>query len=199
MGTIVVGGIKWEISNSSCSILRDGRSLPIVKSMDEWRMHCKNGEPCCCAYDFDDKNIEKFGLIYNPYVLLVADDFSPNGTRIPTRSDWDQLLCNLGGNDPIDKNTPSPCLVKMKAEKGWLGKMNGTNESGFNALPGGDLFIGKEFRDKGYGVVWWTLDFHKPHITQYDKNKFKFHEGSIDDLQSPSAIYSGCYIRLIQI
>ena len=76
--------------------------------------------------------------------------------------------------------------------------MNGTNESGFNALPGGDLFIGKEFRDKGYGVNWWTIEFNEPHITQYDKNKFKFHDTGAEIFNGPRGAMSGNYIRLIR-
>lgn len=199
METIQIGNIEWSTTNVSLTTFNDGSPIAMAKNMEEWNALCKAQKPCCCAYDFDDKNVKKFGLIYNPFVIIEADRFCPAGWQIASRADWDALLESLGGNIPKDKNTPSEAIVKLKAEKGWLSKMNGTNESGFNALPGGDLFIGNSFRDKGYGIVWWSAEFHQPHITQYDKNKFKFHEGTKEEgLKSPNGWNSGAYIRFVK-
>jgi uncharacterized protein (TIGR02145 family) len=198
METITIGGIEWSTANSSNIKMKNGGVIALAKSMEEWQSFCLNKQPCCCAYDFDEKNVAKYGHIYNAYVVAEGDNFSPDGFRIPSRNDWNNLLDALGGNISIDKNTPSPCLAKLKAVKGWLGKMNGTNESGFNALPGGDLFIGKEFRDKGFGVSWWTVEYNVPHITQYDKNKFKFHDTGAEIFNGPKGAMSGKYIRLIR-
>ena len=45
--------------------------------------------------------------------------------------------------------------VKMKAAVGWLGG-NGTNESGFSALPGGERNINGSYFVAGIHGYWWS-------------------------------------------
>jgi len=205
MKFISIGAINWGVSNLAVTAMKDGSELPLVTSFEEWKTLSADRKPCCCAYDFDPKNQKKFGLLYNPFAIENIQDIIPDGTRLPARADWDDLLERLGGNVPLDKQSPSACLLALKSEKGWRRQyvqgmstdMNGDNTSGFNALPGGDLFIGSSFREKGFGSVWWTSEYHKPHITQYDKHVFCFQTSQgISDAADGSC--SGAYIRLVQ-
>ena len=45
---------------------------------------------------------------------------------------------------------------KMKSTTGWDDNGNGTNSSGFNALPGGTRFSSGSFYDLGSSGYWWS-------------------------------------------
>lgn len=196
MEVVKINSQIWASENLKAELFSNGEGIVKAKNMQDWIDVCNARKPCCCAYDFKDANISKYGLLYNKYVITNEKTIAPEGFRVPTKNDWDILIEGLGGI--------VECLSKMKSTKGWLkvgwDAMNGSNESGFNATPGGDLFhIGTQFRDEKYGVLWWTEDGFTPHITQYDKKKFRFHDSqpSFRDNVDTKPDKSGKYIRLI--
>jgi uncharacterized protein (TIGR02145 family) len=68
---------------------------------------------------------------------------------VPTTSEWNTLISNLGGSSIAGDK------LKEAGNIHWLSPSNGNNCSGFNALPGGDRFIGK-FKSIGKKAAWWT-------------------------------------------
>lgn len=44
----------------------------------------------------------------------------------------------------------------MKSNSGWFGNFNGTNASGFDALPGGARYQNGLFYDAGAMGYWWS-------------------------------------------
>ena len=211
MNFVKIGNLEWCSEDARFTQMSNGDIFPIAKNIEEWNSYCLNDEPCCCAYDFNEKNSKKYGLIYNVHVVFQAETIVPEGTRLATYADWLDLIESLGSNIPIDKHSQSEALLKLKSEKDWSGKINftypltGTNESGFSAIPGGvlisDSINGSQFLEKGKGAHWWTSDFAHPHITPYDNNKFKFHP-PIDpeiyvDLKK-SNFKEGRYLRLVK-
>ncbi len=89
----------------------------------------------------------QFGRFYNWKDALTA---CPPGWRLPVGNDWDILAEKLGGQ--------STCGKKLKSTTGWLDNGNGTNESGFNALPvGGYYFINDStIMRVGQSTVFWS-------------------------------------------
>ncbi len=75
-----------------------------------------------------------YGYYYRWDAALKA---SPQGWHLPTDAEWTTLINYLGGNNVAGN--------KLKTTTDWNLK-NGTNESGFNALPA----------DSYYGGVWGT-------------------------------------------
>lgn len=212
MNFVKIGKHEWCTEDARFILTQSGDPIHIAKSIQEWDSYCLNDEYCCCAYDFDDRNIKKYGLIYNVHCVNQAQSVIPEGTRLASYNDWCDLIESLGSNIPKDKYSQSEVLLKLKSEKGWAGKiaftnpLNGTNESGFSALPGGllksDMFSGTQFVDKGQGVSWWTSDFACPHVSAYDKNKFGL-DAQADTSQffdlKKSSYKSGRYMRLIKL
>jgi uncharacterized protein (TIGR02145 family) len=79
------------------------------------------------------------------YNWKTAINACPNGWRLPSDNEWQELADLAGGNEKAGKH--------LKAKSGWE-KGNGKDTYGFAALPGGMLgginnYIGK------YGH-WWT-------------------------------------------
>lgn len=116
------------------------------------------------AYDDKESNRKEFGLLYT---LEAAKKACPSGWHLSTDSEWSMLVTQFGGMDKAGE--------ALKSVSGWAEDGNGTNSSGFNALPAGirrnNLYevmgvqgfwrtstpTGKE------GKVWlWDMSFAKP-------------------------------------
>lgn len=86
------------------------------------------------CYDDNVNNCTKYGRLYKQEIAKTA---CPNGWHLPTTSEWNALMNEVGG-----------CLfvarLKLRAAEGWFnGK--GTDDYGFSALP-----AGKRLRDGSY-------------------------------------------------
>jgi uncharacterized protein (TIGR02145 family) len=93
----------------------------------------------------DPSDIANYGHLY-PW--RAACQVSPNGWRLPSYNEWQELINYLGGEELA--------AIKMKSISGWR-ENDGTNESGFSALPGGyrDSFRGNIYA-VGWDAGWWT-------------------------------------------
>jgi uncharacterized protein (TIGR02145 family) len=98
---------------------------------------CKHKEDCgYWVYDYEGKKIQEaietrcyktYGVLYS---TLDTKNICPAGWHLPSKDEWFTLLNNLGGIDAAG--------IKLKSASGWSNSTIGsTNESGFNALPGG--------------------------------------------------------------
>ena len=97
------------------------------------------------AYDDDESNRDKLGLLYT---WEAAKKACPKGWHLATDSEWSILVNVFGGTDEAGK--------ALKSKKGWNEDGNGTNSSGFNALPGGQRSSGGGYRNLGYFAFWWS-------------------------------------------
>ena len=96
------------------------------------------------AYDDKESNRKELGLLYT---WEAANRACPNGWHLATDSEWSMLVTKFGGTDKAGE--------ALKSVSGWKEDGNGTNSSGFNALPAGIR------RNNGYDVLgimgfWWT-------------------------------------------
>jgi uncharacterized protein (TIGR02145 family) len=96
------------------------------------------------AYGDRDSNRKELGLLYD---WEAAKKACPNGWHLSTDSEWSTLVNQFGGTDKAGK--------ALKSVEGWSEEGNGTNSSGFNAVPAG------VYRNNRYEWVdlfgfWWT-------------------------------------------
>jgi uncharacterized protein (TIGR02145 family) len=147
---IEIGQQIWMLENLDVSHYRNGDSIPEVKTKEEWHAAGDKGLPVWCYYENVKSNGEKYGKLYNWYAINNSRGLAPEGWHIPDIEEWMQLDNYLGRNE---------AGIKLKNTSDWNSDKNGSNESGFTALPGG-------FRDhhgtctkKGdYGIWWCAVD-----------------------------------------
>ncbi|MFC5407809.1 FISUMP domain-containing protein [Larkinella bovis] len=96
------------------------------------------------AYDDNENNRKVMGLLYT---WEAAKKACPNGWHLPTDSEWAMLVNQFGGMDRAGE--------ALKSVKGWSEDGNGTNSSGFNALPGGIRRKGS-YHVLGFFGFFWT-------------------------------------------
>lgn len=201
---ITVGESGGTNETSSFTDPRDGKTYKTVKIGNQWWMAENLAylpevypptsssliEPRYYVYEYtgsdvttaqQQPNYTTYGVLYN---WAAAKAACPPGWHLPTDAEWKQLEMALGmtqaqadaiGYRGTDQGT------QMKATTGWYNNGNGTNTSGFSALPGGNLErSGGFFGYVGHGGIWLsstetstngvlyrTLDFKDSKVCRY--------------------------------
>ena len=146
--TITIGKQVWSTKNLDVSTFRNGDSIPEAKSIEEWNAYTQAEEPAWCYYENDVSNGIKYGKLYNFYAVADNRGLAPNGFHIPSDKEWKKLSDYLGGEDKAG--------AKMKSKEGWDENGNGTNSSGFSALPGGFINNSGFYDYIGFATFWWS-------------------------------------------
>ncbi len=153
-GSVKIGNQIWTTKNLDVDHYRNGDVIPEVKDPQEW---AKLTTGAWCYYHDTSSSGDIYGRLYNWYAVNDQRGLAPKGYHIPSKEEWLELVKYLGG--------PYDAIQKMKNNKGWAGEslfgienpdQQGTNESGFGALPGGVRAV-----DGGYYFVdsdgeWWS-------------------------------------------
>lgn len=124
--SLVIASLSFLLSACSESFTdpRDGRSYDVVKIGNlTWMAENLNyaTEASACP-DGDSRNCKRLGRLYS---WAEAKTVCPEGWRLPTKSDFAELLARSNAGEAL------------KSRDGWFKKGNGTDEFGFNALPAG--------------------------------------------------------------
>lgn len=146
--TVTIGTQIWMTENLSVDNFRNGDPIPQAKTRKEWKKAGDEGKPAWCYYDNDPANGAKYGKLYNWYAVNDPRGLAPTGYHIPTEKEWNVLTDYLGGKNVAGK--------KIKSTNGWNPNGNGTNKSGFSALPGGHGYDDGSFGFVGVVGCWWS-------------------------------------------
>ena len=165
--TVQIGTQTWMAENLKTTRYNDGYQIPNVIDNSEWiALHTG-------AYRWYNNDAatykNMYGALYNWYTVSTGM-LCPTGWHVPSDAEWKQLEMALGmtqaeadswgGEDygAIGRGTDQG--TQMKTTTGWndwAGRDgNGTNTSGFSALPGGDTGWYGEFELAGLCTSWWT-------------------------------------------
>ena len=110
-------------------------------------------------YANNPSNGNIYGGLYTWETALIV---CPNGWHLPSDNEWKTLEMELGmsqseadsgGDRGNDKGE------KLKFTSGWNNNGNGTNSSGFSALPGGRINNGS-FSNLGSYGGWWSSSYY---------------------------------------
>ncbi|MFM7328435.1 MAG: fibrobacter succinogenes major paralogous domain-containing protein [Bacteroidota bacterium] len=146
--SIVIGSQLWVACNLASGHFRNGDSIPLVESDEEWEALGEAHKPASCFYRNDPSMASTYGRLYNWYAVCDPRGLAPQDWRIPSVEDWKTLLSAIGGGHTAGR--------RLKDRLGWNNNGNGNNESGFNARPGGGRGAFGSFLDLGDYGNWWT-------------------------------------------
>jgi uncharacterized protein (TIGR02145 family) len=148
--TTLIGSQIWMSENLNSSKFRNGDKINEAKTIEEWNSACQNKQPVWCYYDNDPSNGTNFGKLYNWYAVTDSRGLAPKGWHVPNNKEWIILENHLGGASYAGK--------KLKSQSGFKWDGNGSNSSGFTALPGGQRFSSGTFLSKNANAYWWCSD-----------------------------------------
>jgi uncharacterized protein (TIGR02145 family) len=147
--TVQIGTQLWMAENLRTTKYQNGQAIPYINNKTSWAQLTTGAFN---YYDYNSAYDCPYGKLYNWYAVENANKLCPSGWHVPTLSEWNQLFSFLGG--------ASQSMIKLKTSGTtyWTAptNVNGSNSSGFSALPGG---IGSPDGSHGYlnwDALWWT-------------------------------------------
>jgi uncharacterized protein (TIGR02145 family) len=149
--TVMIGNQNWMAENLQVKNFQNGDAILNVTTEKEWEKAGKENKPAWCYYNFDS-SYRDYGKLYNWYAVNDVRGLAAQGWHIPAENEWAKLITTLGGK--------KEALIKMRTAKGWSANTEGSNTSGFGALPGGCCTYGGTFgaiKNIGY---WWSSTPH---------------------------------------
>lgn len=201
--SVTIGGQVWMDKNLDVSTFRNGDPIARAQSFEEWRKAIREKKPAWCYYHVGYSKLKKhgnpesgkYGKLYNYYAITDPRGLAPKGWKVPEYDDW-QALMNFVGDKVLGKD------VDLKSKEGWgygfegtkgnehiFPDMNGTNSTGFNALPGGyrgAYSNGSDFDRIGTECYFWINNSHP------EDNSLGFHTTFIRDSNINSITYDWC-------
>ncbi len=191
--SVAIGKQVWMQNNLNVTFFRNGDVISEAKTKEDWITAGKQGKPAWCHYDNDPKNDEKYGKLYNWHAVSDPRGFAPVGWKIPNFEDMNLLDTYLWGDVGLKLKNDSGwnswnVEERCKACIGWTEDQkklkkcpscnnkgvrisktnsgNGTNSSGFSALPGGFRNSIGEFEKLGQQCYLWSST---PQYTLYGR------------------------------
>jgi len=141
-------GKVWMLKNLSISEFRNGEPIPYV-NQEGWKDIPKYVAAHCTVLDSSALEFE-YGQLYNWYAVIDPRGLAPEGWHVPTLEEWQELI-NCNGGNVVAGNK-----LKEAGTAHW-NSGTGTNESGFNALPGSRRIPMPDER-LGEVAVFWTAE-----------------------------------------
>ena len=144
MNTIRINLQEWAAEDLKVTKFRNGDDIPLVTDNEKWT------ELETAAYCISPNG----HYLYNWYAVNDPRGLAPEGFHVPTDDEWTELTNFLGGS--------SVAGAKMKASPSDTPSWDGTNSSGFSALPGGvRSYYGGNFYDVSDLGLWWSSSAYR--------------------------------------
>lgn len=181
---VTIGRQVWMAENLSVATFRNGDTIPEAKTRAEWNRAAAQRKPAWCYYNNDSTLGAVYGKLYNWFAVVDPRGLAPAGWHVPSAEEWLQLRDYLGGKR-------SNAGQQLKSTTGWNKMGNGTNVTGFTALPGGGRSAGvlinqnEGFLALGTSGFWWSSNRYKSTsdrfvflLTTGKKAKYHWDDGS---------------------
>jgi len=145
--TVNISKQVWMASNLNVTHFLNGDIIPQATTDEEWAAAAKEGKPAWCYYNNDTAKAG-YGKLYNYYAIIDKRGIAPKGFHVPTVANYQELVRFLGGIHAA--------AFKLKNVSSWASRGNGSNTSGFSAIPGGNRVTGGKYMELGVRSYFWT-------------------------------------------
>ncbi|MBF0586532.1 fibrobacter succinogenes major paralogous domain-containing protein [Prosthecochloris sp. N3] len=147
--SVTIGPQTWMADNLDTGRYRNGDPVRHARTEEEWHDALSRGEGAWCFYANRETNRTRHGRLYNWYAVNDPRGLAPEGWRIASDHDWQQLTDHLGGALKAGGHLKSPT--------GWNRPNTGADNSTlFGALPAGSRNCLGSFYGKGRYAYFWT-------------------------------------------
>ena len=197
--TVQIGEQCWLSENLRNELYQNGDSIPANLSDEEWGNTDTGGvgattvfgEPSFLCEEFSPDgdgcdeawSLTTYGRLYNWYALNDARGLCPSGWHVPSDEEWTSLTDQFGGL--------SNSGDELKTASGWYQGGDGSNASGFSALPGGIRNGGNgSFQHAGSKAFFWTA-------TETIDREFTYWQDSVSR-QSGKSLKKGMSVRCLK-
>ena len=159
--TVVIGTKVWMAENLKVTKFNDNTDITFASENVAWVVLTGAGY---CWYNNDqDFNKPLYGALYN-WHAASSTSICPTGWHVATDAEYNTLEIALGlpqADVDIWAWRGTDHGSKMKSATGWNAGENGTNTSGFKALPGGYRYYSDgEYNGQNSIAYLWTATEH---------------------------------------
>ena len=160
--SVIIGDQEWMAENLRTTKYSDGTPIPNVTDETEWY---NDTTGAWCHYDNDNKYDTIYGKLYNWYAVETSK-LCPTGWHVPTDSEWTELTDYLYSNGYSGEEGKV-----LKATSGWDDDGNGTDNYGWNGLPGGYRYGLGDFYSIGSISSWWSSSYYDTYFSSYAETR----------------------------
>jgi uncharacterized protein (TIGR02145 family) len=147
--TVKIGDQIWMAENLKVTKFRNGDPIQYIADAVQWG---NNTAAAFSYYDNISENRNTYGLLYNLSVIKDSRNIAPEGWKVPSDDDWEELIVFLGTNSGVK--------LREIGNAHWAVNPNpnseATNSSGFTALPGGFRKEDGRYMDMSVCSYWWS-------------------------------------------
>lgn len=151
--TVFINGQEWMAEGLRTSKYNDGTSILLIENLHNWP---QDSIGVYANYDNIPARSDRAGALYN-WQAVNSGKLCPQGWRVPTAQDFNNLSDYLGGN------AVAGGPLKRANSKMWNPpNRDATNETGFSAVGGGIVYheIIGNFGSRGVISVLWSSTEH---------------------------------------
>ncbi|MCF8255930.1 MAG: fibrobacter succinogenes major paralogous domain-containing protein [Flavobacteriales bacterium] len=154
-----IGDQCWFAENLTTALYANGDSIPHVSDNTAWKTLATGA---WAHYGNDGAKGVTYGKLYNWYAVGAARGLCPKGWHVPKQQEWFALLNSIDAT--VDNPTAFSFIgwnagskMKTQGTRHWESpNLGATNESGFSALPGGQVGHKGTFEDIAVKGLWWS-------------------------------------------
>jgi uncharacterized protein (TIGR02145 family) len=152
-----IGTQCWFKENLRSDHYRNGDTIPGELSDSDWSsttngaqaVYGEGSSQVISGSSDEVANLATYGRLYNWYAVTDGRGLCPTGWHVPTDAEWTTLSDFLGGEGVAGH--------AMKSSPSEAPSWNGSNMSGFSALPGGFRYHSSGgFHHGGTRGYWWS-------------------------------------------
>jgi uncharacterized protein (TIGR02145 family) len=148
--TVTIGTQVWMAENLKVTHYRNGDDIPNYIDPFFWS-NITTG--AYSDYNNIKTNASVYGRLYNWYAVTDIRNICPAGWHIPSEAEWDTLTGFLGGMEIAGSKLKANDTIFWKSPNA-----KATNESGFNAVSGGQRYTEGNYLFLGIRCNWWSSD-----------------------------------------
>ena len=154
--TVQIGEQCWFAENLRSEKYENGEVIMAGLNDEDW---ANSTSGAVASFDNSLDSLAVYGRLYNWYAVNDSRGLCPNGWYVPTDDEWKVLEIYLGMSvEEVDEVNwrGSDQGIQLKSSEGWKEDGDGTNVTGFTALPGGWRTPGGAFVDTYGNGYWWS-------------------------------------------
>ncbi len=192
--TVMIGPKLWMAENLRATKLNDNVQIQNISDDALW---VATTNPAYCWYNNDPSFKSTYGALYN-WFTAASGKLCPAGWHVPTDQEFSALEITLGmASDQSEvwgfRGTDHG--LKMKNSTGWDDNGNGSNSSGFSALPGGYRYgADGQFFLQTTITYWWSSSEHDAARGWYRR----LDSGSDQVYRASTSKKGGKYVRCVR-
>ncbi len=151
--TVAIGTQCWMGENLRTRSYSNTEPLTGGLSAAAWG---SAAEGAFASYGDSPANEATYGLLYNFRAVSDARGLCPDGWRVPTEPDWQELVAFLGGGASAGGALKSTGTLDAGTGLWQFPNTGASNASGFSGLPAGTRFVDGSYQQLGEFAYFWT-------------------------------------------